>query len=61
METYKNSYTVKEDEVLWELHEIRHALHGELKRKSLDDINKDARETFNRWQQQLLSQPLGGR
>ena len=25
METYKNSYTVKEDEVLWELHEIRHA------------------------------------
>ena len=58
METYKNSYSVKEDEVLWELHEIRHELHEELKRKSLDEINRDARETFNRWRQQRLSQRI---
>lgn len=32
METYKNSYAVKEDEVLWELHEIRHSLHEELEK-----------------------------
>lgn len=49
METYKNSYTVKEDEVLCELHEIRHELHEELKKKQLDEINKGARETFNSW------------
>ena len=34
METYNNSYPVKEDEVLWELHEIRHELHGELKKNT---------------------------
>jgi hypothetical protein len=49
METYKNSYSVKEDEVLWELHEIRHELHEELKKKPLDEINKGARDTFERW------------
>jgi len=31
METSSNSYSVQEDEVLWELHEIRHILHAELK------------------------------
>ena len=49
METYKNSYTVKEDEALWELHEIRHELHEELKNKPLDEINRAARDTFERW------------
>ena len=49
METYKNSYSVREDEVLWELHEIRHELHRELKKKSLDEINRAARDTFERW------------
>jgi len=48
METYKNSYTVKEDEVLWELHEIRHELHGVLK-KSLEEINRGAKDTFESW------------
>ena len=27
MEIYKNDYTKKEDEALWELHETRHKLH----------------------------------
>jgi hypothetical protein len=49
METYNNSYSVKEDEVLWELHEIRHKLHLELKKKPLDEINRAARDTFERW------------
>jgi hypothetical protein len=49
METYKNSYSVKEDEVLWELHEIRHELHDDLKSKPLDVINRGARVTFDRW------------
>ena len=49
METYKNSYSVREDEVLWELHEIRHEIHRELKKKSLDEINRAARDTFERW------------
>jgi hypothetical protein len=49
METYKNSYSVNEDEVLWELHEIRHELHGELKKRPLEEINRGARDTFERW------------
>jgi hypothetical protein len=49
METYKNSYSVQEDEVLWELHEIRHELHDELTTKPLNEINNAARVTFERW------------
>ena len=49
METYKNSYSVNEDEVLWELHEIRHALHEELKNRPLDEINRAARALFDSW------------
>ncbi|MFZ4854920.1 MAG: hypothetical protein ACOYL3_00860 [Desulfuromonadaceae bacterium] len=49
METYKNSYSVKEDEVLWELHEIRHELHGELKKIPLEKINSGARAIFENW------------
>jgi hypothetical protein len=50
METYKNSYSVQEDQVLWELHEIRHELHEELKNRPLAEFNKEARELFERWQ-----------
>ncbi len=31
MEIYKNDYIKSEDELLWELHEIRHELHEESK------------------------------
>ena len=49
METHNNSYSVKEDEVLWELHVIRHELHDELKTKPLEDINRGARAIFEDW------------
>jgi len=52
METYKNDYTSKEDRLLWELHEIRHKLHQELKEKSLEQINADALKTYQEWQKQ---------
>ncbi len=49
MGTYKNSYTVNEDEVLWELHEIRHKLHEEQKNVPLAERNKVARDFFEAW------------
>jgi hypothetical protein len=49
-EASNNSYTIQEDEVLWELHEIRHKLHDELKMKPLDEINRDAKALFESWQ-----------
>lgn len=52
MEIYKNSYSVKEDEVLWELHEIRHSLHEDLKKRPLTDINKAARDVFEGWKKE---------
>ncbi len=49
METYKNDYTKKEDETLWEIHEIRHALHNELSWENIADINRGALEKFEEW------------
>ena len=40
MGTYKNDYNKQEDEVLWELHEIRHKLSEEYKSMSVNEINK---------------------
>ncbi|MGB5157103.1 hypothetical protein [Desulfobacterium sp. N47] len=50
METYKNSYDRNEDHMLWELHEIRHKLHKELSKKSVEEMNKDALRKFKEWQ-----------
>ena len=49
METYINRYSVEEDEVLWELHEIRHSLHEDLKERPLAEINRAARDIFEGW------------
>ena len=38
METYKNDYTQEEDELLWELHEIRHRLSEKYSKMSVDEI-----------------------
>ena len=42
METYKNDYSKEEDQLLWEIHEIRHGLAEEYKQLSIDEINKRA-------------------
>lgn len=52
MGAYKNDYKRNEDEMLWELHEIRHKISQELKKKSLDEFNKEAREEFERWKKE---------
>ena len=51
MATYKNDYTKEEDHTLWELHEIRHALHKKIKSKSADQINKDSIRKYKTWGQ----------
>ncbi len=49
MGIYKNSYSVKEDQILWELHEIRHELHKEYKNMTLAARNKAAQDLFRSW------------
>jgi hypothetical protein len=51
LETYKNDYAQNEDLALWELHEIRHKLHKELKGKTLAQINAEAHQKYVTWQQ----------
>ncbi len=50
METYKNSFDKNEDRMLWELHEIRHELHKEFSRKTVEEINREALIKFKKWQ-----------
>ena len=52
MEIYKNSYTEKEDKILWALHEIRHKLHNERKNKTIAEINSEALEIYSNWQKE---------
>jgi hypothetical protein len=49
MGTYKNDYSKKEDAILWELHEIRHRLSEEHRGKSIEEINKGAKEILKEW------------
>jgi hypothetical protein len=48
MGTYKNDFTKEEDQMLWELHEIRHQLAEEHKSMSIEDINKRANEYWEK-------------
>lgn len=52
MEIYKNDYTKEEDELLWELHEIRHKLSIEYENKSVDEINRNAKKIFEEWKRE---------
>ena len=52
MGIYKNDYTKEEDEMLWEIHEIRRKLDKDLKNKSIDQINKEALEKYSLWKRQ---------
>jgi hypothetical protein len=49
MGIYKNDYKKNEDECLWEIHEIRHQLHKELKKESFDEINEKAKLLYEEW------------
>jgi hypothetical protein len=49
MEIYENEYTRAEDEVLWELHGIRHKLSQELIGKTINQINDDAKRKWEEW------------
>ena len=54
METYNNAFDPQEDFMLWELHEIRHALHQELSQKTIEEINADALKKYQHWQEDLF-------
>lgn len=44
MEIYKNAYNKNEDEILWELHEIRNKIHKRIittPKEKLNEINID--------------------
>lgn len=56
METYNNSFSKKEDGMLWELHEIRHKLYKEIKDRNVDQINKEAMKKFLNWKKQKVHQ-----
>jgi hypothetical protein len=58
MAVYKNDYRKNEDEVLWELHEIRHELHDELKNKSLQKINREAIAKYKNWKKPEKRRPV---
>ncbi len=48
MEIYKNDYLKQEDEMLWELHEIRHKLSEEHKSMTVEEINSRANKYWER-------------
>ncbi|MBT3272446.1 MAG: hypothetical protein HN368_04770 [Spirochaetales bacterium] len=54
METYKNDYTKEEDEVLWELHEIRHQIHEDNAQKTYAEINDEAFEILRKYKEKQL-------
>ncbi len=56
METYKNGYTQQEDPLLWELHEIRHALHVQRQHRTLEESNQQALRKYALWQQEREQQ-----
>ena len=42
MKIYNNNYSKEEDDVIWELHEIRHRLHKLNAGKALSQINQES-------------------
>jgi hypothetical protein len=54
MGIYKNDYTKEEDQMLWEIHEIRHQLQEEYKGKSVKEINDIGMKILEEWKSQYL-------
>ena len=52
METYKNDYTKQEDELLWEIHNIRHDLHKKWFNKSLEERNQSIKAEYEKRKQE---------
>ena len=46
MGTYKNDFKREEDEMLWELHEIRHKISEEHESMSIEEINDRAKKLW---------------
>ena len=46
MGTYKNDYNRKEDQMLWEIHEIRHELSNEYVSMTVKEINDRAMKIY---------------
>jgi hypothetical protein len=55
----KNDYKKEEDELLWEIHEIRRKIHRDFKGKTIDLINKEALEKFSLWKKQAEEERSG--
>jgi protein required for attachment to host cells len=53
MEIYKNIYTEHEDQMMWELHDIRQRLHKERKNKTIEEINRDALKKYSEWLKEI--------
>ena len=53
MEIYNNPFDKNKDFMLWELHEIRHELHKEFSKKTVEEINSEAMKKYQNWQKYL--------
>ena len=53
MGTYINDYKKEEDEMMWEIHEIRHKLWNEIKDLSADEINKRSHAILAKWKKEM--------
>jgi hypothetical protein len=49
METYDNAYKKEEDELLWEIHEIRNDIHSSKSYDDLNSLNKKITSTSSRF------------
>ncbi len=54
MAAYKNDYSKKEDELLWELHEIRSKLHKKWSKKSIAERNEEIKKIIQKKKQEWL-------
>ena len=53
MGTYINDYKKDEDEMMWEIHEIRNELWNEIKDKSSGEINERSRAILEKWKKEM--------
>jgi hypothetical protein len=48
MEQYKNDYKKNEDDLLWEIHEIRHKLYQKWKDKPIEEHNEYIAKVYSK-------------